>query len=142
MEFDTRVALSINKFVDCNYSVDNPDVGFDCLNFLILFYQDLGVEMPDTFEDWTLKNYGERAWKNPIEAHKTFERFVQTLGEEIPIGRMARGDLLLFKVKDLGTYAGVSLGNGNAFIIFDKGGRVCPLDVFRPFIVQVRRLLK
>jgi hypothetical protein len=142
MERDTAIANAINKFVDCKYAVDNPTEGYDCLNSLLSFYEDLGIEMPHQFEDWSLDNYGKRAVRDPIEAHKTFERFVQTLGEEMPVGQMIRGDLLLFKVKDLGTYAGISLGNGNAFIIFDKGGRVCPLNVFRTFIVQVRRLLR
>jgi hypothetical protein len=142
MEKDTQIANAINKFIDCKYAIDNPTEGFDCLNTLIDFYGQLGVKTPKVFEDWTLQNYGERARKNPMEAHKTFERFVMTLGEEISINSTERGDLLLFKVKDLGTYAGINLGNGNAFIVFDKGGRVCPLNPFRPFIVSARRLLK
>ena len=80
MPTDTKISQALSKFVDCKYSIDNPNEGWDCLNFLISFFRDLGAIIPDEFEGWTLKNYGKRALKDPDGAHKTFERFVQTLG--------------------------------------------------------------
>jgi len=142
MSLDIKIANSMMQFIDSNYVVDNPTQGWDCLNFIMTFYSDLGVEMPREFEDWTLENYGRRVAENPDKAHKTFERFVTTLGEEVNPAYMGRGDLLLFRVKDLGVYAGVFLGEGKVFMMFDKGGRVCPLAVFRSFVVSVRRLIK
>ncbi len=141
MEFDTQVANAIQKFVDSKYAIDNPMEGYDCLNSLRGFFEGMGVKMPIEFEDWTLENYGKRALKDPQKAHKAFERFVQTLGHEIDKNYLLRGDLILFKVKDIGTYAGIYLGNQNVFMMFDKGGRVSPLQPFRPYIKQVRRLL-
>lgn len=142
MELDTKIANIMVKFVDSKYAVDNPQLGWDCLNFTLTFYEDLGVEMPHEFEGWTTENYGIRVKEDPDKAHKMFEKFVTTLGEEINPAYMSRGDLLLFRVKDFGVYAGVFLGNGNAFMMFDKGGRVVPLQDFRPFIVECRRLIK
>lgn len=142
MELDTKIANIMTNFVDSKYVVDNPQLGWDCLNFTLSFYEALGVEMPHEFEDWTLENYGSRVAENPDEAHKTFERFVQTLGEEINPAYMRRADLLLFRIREFGVYAGVFLGNGNAFMMFNKGGRVVPLEPFIPFIVGCRRLIK
>lgn len=149
MNRDTQIAQTMSKFVDSKYAVDNPGrgegQGWDCLNFLLTFYEDLGLQMPRKFEGWTRENYGGRVKEDPDGAHKMFEKFVQTLGTEIDPNYMRRGDLLLFRVeaaKDQGIYAGIFLGNGNAFMIFNKGGRVVPIAPFREHIISTRRLLK
>ena len=146
MPTDTQIANALSKFTDCKYAIDNtnpddPNHGWDCLNFLVSFFRELGAIIPDEFEGWTLENYGGRALKDPTESHKTFERFVQTLGVVVEDRHPKRGDLVLFNVEDTGIYAGVYLGNGNAFIIFDKGGRMIPFNVFKPHVYQIRRLV-
>lgn len=140
--FDTKIADIVSQFIDKPYAIDNKKEGFDCLNTLMTFYTSLGVKIPTEFEGWTLENYGKRALEDATFAHQMFEKYVKTLGEEISPHFKMRGDLLLFKVKDLGTYAGIYLGNGNVLLVFDKGVRVCPVAPFIEHIVSVRRLLK
>jgi hypothetical protein len=147
MNKDTQIALAIREFIDSEYAVDDPSKGFDCLNCLVRFFVRLGWQPPAEFEGWTLDNYGKRALADPQGAHRMFERFVVTLGREIDRNYMLPGDLLVVTVnepgtkRELGTYAGIYLGNGNAFFMFDKGGRVAPWAIFVPFLKCVRRLI-
>lgn len=141
-----KIAEAMQKFVDSQYAVDDPSKGWDCLNSLATFYRELGVVFPDQFEEWTWDNYGKKAIEDPKEAHKAFERFAMTLGEEVNPNYMQKGDLLLVELKTekeyFGIYAGIYVGRGNAFFMFEKGGRIVPWEVFRPALLTVRRLIK
>ncbi len=141
MDRCTKIGIAMSKFVDTQYVIDDPSKGWDCLNSIATFYREMGVDFPTEFEGWTFENYGRRALGDPDKAHKAFEKFVLTLGKEIDPNYMKMGDLLLIAVKDFGVYAGIFCGNGNAFFMFDKGGRVVPLSFFRPSLRSVRRLI-
>ncbi len=143
MEYDTRVGDSIQKFIDCKYALGNVSEGYDCVNSLLEFYSAMGVELPREFEGWTSENYGERALKNPGAGHKEWAKYLLTLGHEVDKNYVARGDLILFAAENVDICAGIYLGNGNVFIMFALGGRVCPYSVFerKDYIKQVRRLL-
>ncbi len=142
MDREIEIGKAMAQFIDTQYCIDNPSKGWDCLNSIATFYRELDVKFPDEFEDWNFNNYGKKALENPTVAHKTFERFVQTLGREIDPNYMQVGDLILIAVKEFGTYAGIFLGNGNAFFMFDKGGRVVPYSMFKPVLKSVRRLIE
>ncbi len=138
---DIKIARAMQKFIDSQYVIDDPSKGWDCLNSIATFYREFGIIMPGSFEDWDWDNYGKKALENPTEAHQAFERFVLTLGREVDPNYMHIGDLLLISVKDFGVYAGIYLGSGNAFFMFDKGGRVVPWSLFRPALKSIRRLI-
>lgn len=42
--------------------------------------------------------------------------------------------------KQLLTFPSIYLGNGNIFILFEKGGKVVPYKFFKKYVVDVRRL--
>ncbi len=137
---DILITRAMQKFLFTRYAVDNTGEGWDCLNSIASFYRDMGVEFPERFEDWTWDNYGKKALEDPEKAHKAFERFVQTLGREIDPNYMVAGDLLLVELQDAGIYAGIYLGEGKAFFMFDRGAQVVPWPSFP--LVSARRLIE
>lgn len=140
MNKDIPIARAMQKLIDSNYAIDNPVRGWDCLNSLMTFYRELGVKFPEEFEGWTLENYGRRALADPEAAHEQFEKFALTLGREINPSYLIAGDLLLIKLQDDRIYAGVYLGNGSAFFMFNVGGRVVPWPSLP--LVSARRLIE
>lgn len=72
--------------------------------------------------------------KPPSWSHKTLNR----LKETHPFMRRIINNVL--DGKQLLTFPGIYLGNGNIFTIFEKGGKVVPYKFFKKYVVEVRRL--
>ncbi len=149
MGFDTQIANAISKFVDCKWVLSDKTKGYDCLNYLLTFYEELGVKMDYEFEGITRETYKELWEKNFKKALKIAARWYRTLGETIKPAYMRRGDLLLFEYKEWKAFAtGIYAGNGHVLMIFGEGktgrnigGRMLPLAQIRKQLTEVRRLL-
>ena len=138
---DTLVARAADKMVDKPWMLCDTSKGFDCLNFLLFFYEDMGFVFPDQFEGVTRKTYAE-LWKSDNQrAKEIMKRFLFSVGDEINPHYMLRGDLLIFEGKEFGSFPGIYLGNGNVQITFDVGVQVLPLRFLRSYLIGVRRLI-
>jgi len=138
---DTKIANAASKLVDKSYALGDMSKGYDCLNYLVSFYSELGVEIPREFEGETLETYPQ-LWKtNPKKAQQIMAKLFDTFGEEISQDYMARGDLLIFEGKEFAIFPGIYLGNDNVLIVFEEGSHVLPLRFIKKFMTKVRRIL-
>ncbi len=150
MEFDTQIANAAAKFVDCKWALSDKIQGYDCLNYLLTFYEDLGVKMDHEFEGITRETYKDLWEKDFKKALKVATRWYRTLGKVVEFPYMQRGDLLLFEYKEFKSlFSGIYLGNGHVLLIFgvsgsgkNIGGRVLPLAFVGKQLIEVRRLLQ
>ena len=143
---NTRLSNAIGKFVDKNWGLCCPEENkFDCLNYLFIFYGEMGVELPREFEGYKFEDYA-RIWKEDYKkALSILSRWYRTLGTKIEAAYMKRGDLLLFDVDakgEKGTATAIYLGGGNILMVFGKQGcKVLPLEVMKSGLKEVRRIL-
>lgn len=72
---DGVVAKSMQKLIDCKFSLGDVSRGWDCLNSLKLFYEGCGVTFPTEFEGWDWNNYAERWIEDAEIGRQTFFRF-------------------------------------------------------------------
>lgn len=145
MELSTRIANAAQKFVDKKWALCDPSRGWDCLNTLFAFYEEMGVILPREFEGYRYEEYPELWNKDFRKALKILKRWYRTLGVKIEPAYMQRGDLLLFDASEddiTGTATGIFLGNGHVLMVFGKQGvKVLPLGEVRGKLTEVRRLL-
>ncbi len=143
----SRFARAIERFIDKNWGLCCPEENkFDCLNYLFLFYGDMGVELPTEFEGYKKEDYA-RLWNEDYKkALSILSRWYRTLGEKVDPAYMRRGDLLLFDVDAMGekgTATAIYLGQGNMLMVFGKQGcKVLPIESTRNRFSEVRRILK
>lgn len=76
----------------------------------------------------------EMTEKPPTFSHRTLNH----LKEVHPFMRRVINDI--FDGKQVLTFPAIYLGNGNIFLIFEKGGKVVPYKFFKKYVVDVRRL--
>lgn len=138
---DTEIANAMEALIDAPFFLGEREKGYDCLSSLMKFYSEMGYKFPLEFEGWTLDNYRAKWIRDDKEGRRVLGRFLRTLGDEIRLNFMARGDLLIFEGKDVPAFPGIFLGNGNVFIAFSSGCRVMPLEYFKRFLKEVRRVL-
>ncbi len=144
---DTQIAQAIDKFIDKPWGLCCPEEQkWDCLNTMVTFYSELGIEMPLEFEGYKYEDYKEIWNKNFRKALKILKRWYRTLGERINPNFMIRGDLILYDAADkdiIGTAWAIYLGNGNALMVFGlQGVKVLPVQSLKPQLSEVRRLIK
>ena len=138
---DTAIANMISEFVDKDFALCDKKKGWDCLNSLMTFYESFGYQFPIEYMGWTKENYGIRWGKDQKEGRKIFGEFLLGLGHEIAFSEILRGDLLIFQAEELGIFPGIYLGNGNIFMVFDKGAKVIPLKVLKSKLINIKRMI-
>jgi len=68
------------------------------------------------------------------------KRTVERLSKKFPaLMKIAKN---IYEGRQLLTFPAIYLGNGNIFIVSEKGGKVLPLKFFLRFIISARRLIK
>lgn len=127
--------------MDQDFALCDRQRGWDCLNSLMTFYESFGYKFPEAYRGWTKENYGMLWEKDSQEGRKIFGEFLLTLGHEIAFSEILRGDLLIFKAEQLGIFPAIFLGNGNIFMVFDKGAKVIPLKILKSKLISIRRLI-
>ena len=92
----------------------DPAVGFDCVSFPLYVYDQLGANLPHEFEGLTWESYAAAYRLKPD--YGLFERFLLSLGEEVPRPYRLPGDLLVMAGGDQGEHitAAILLPNQKA----------------------------
>jgi cell wall-associated NlpC family hydrolase len=142
----TKIAKAAERFIDKKWGLSCPDEDkFDCLNYLFMFYKELGVELPTEFEGHKKEDYA-RIWNDDYKkALSILSRWYRSLGRKLEPEMMRRGDLLLFDIEAMGekgTATAIYLGNGNMLMVFGKQGcKVLPLGAIKRGLAEVRRII-
>lgn len=141
MATDTEISNAISKFIDKPHAIGNPARGWDCLNSMLDFYRGLNAGVPESFEGYTEQNYPELWEKDSDKCREALERFVQSLGRDVGINFIVRGDLLIFKTTELPAFPAIYLGNGHMMLVIKEGVKVVPLRFFERQLIGARRLI-
>jgi len=75
--------------------VDKPFKRYTCMGFLHEFYTELGVSVPDKFEDLTLENYMKKYRVDPKGIQIRMLKLIRSLGEASKATLPHLGDLLV-----------------------------------------------
>jgi hypothetical protein len=128
--------------------VGKPFREYTCMGLLYSLYTNLGIDVPDHFENLTLDNYMDQFKKDPYGTQITLMRMIRSLGQRSKAPLPHLGDLLI--VAQATTRKGVIrpgflpamyVGRGQAIASFLlKGVTVFQLDPLNRPIVA-RRLL-
>jgi cell wall-associated NlpC family hydrolase len=96
-----------------------PETGFDCLSFPVHVYERLGFQRPLSFEGRHWENYWQD-YQTPA-GYALFERFLKSLGSEVPPAFKLPGDLLILQGEGHIT-AAIQLLNQKATRVDPKAG--------------------
>jgi len=124
------------EYVDCGF---DPDHGIDCLGMILKIYRKLGYVFPMEFKGFTERNFLEK-WRRG-EGRDVLREFIKSLGHPIDVNFAQSSDLFYGEI-DKKYIFGIYLGQDNALVMFDTGGRVLPFTRCKPYISGVRRLIK
>lgn len=117
-----------------------PKGGFDCFSFVYWFYRELGVELPEKYGSYTVKNYADRFRENPDAAKRAMWRWLSELGEKVDPSYAHPGDFLIMQMP-AGPFPAVELGNGNVLALDERiGVYVAPKSKFLYESIEVRRI--
>lgn len=120
------------------YKLGSSGEAFDCLSFMLNFYEERGIKWPTEWRGWTRENYAE-LWKDGYGRTELYE-FLKELGEEVDINFMLEGDLIIIDAGEAAIPA-IYLSSGSAMlVIYERGVMVVPLWSIQDKIVEVRRL--
>lgn len=143
-----RAATITKHMIEKPYHLGLIKTEFDCLSYILYFYDSLGYKFPDiwwlqtsqnSWEGWTRENYA-RKWEQG-EGRDAFIDFLTGLGREVQINYMLEGDLIILDVEETG-YPCIYLGNAKVLIIsVETGVTVMPLWAIKKRIIEVRRLI-
>jgi len=75
--------------------IDKPFKQYTCMGFLYAFYTELGVSVPDQFEDLTLENYMEKYRMDPRGIQIRMLKLIRSLGKPSRATLPHLGDLLV-----------------------------------------------
>jgi hypothetical protein len=137
----TEFAKRIDRFLNKAYALDDLSKGCDCINSLFSIYEGW-YEFPEEFEGITLKNYARFWIAEHKKARDTLIRFIMGLGRPTEKNFYLRGDLLLFKARDIPVFFSIALGNGNMLMIFKEGPYIVPFSIFGKYFIGTRRLVE
>jgi hypothetical protein len=117
-KFATRMLTYLGK--PFKEGSTGPDA-FDCVGLIYRYAKDAGLNIPDTFQSWTLSDYYQLAHGDrELENTKTCE-WVLTLGSEIKTTDMVAGDVVVLNVLDH-QWPCIYGGQGNAISVSSKHG--------------------
>ena len=109
--------------------IGKPFKDFSCMGFLHAFYTDLGIDVPDKFEDLSLDNYMRRFIRDPYHTQITLLKMVRSLGKPSSARFPHLGDLLVVSQRTTragvirpGFLPAVYCGRGHAMSSFLKLG--------------------
>lgn len=89
------------KYIGAPYKLGgrNRAEGFDCLSLMLALCKNFKVRIPSEFEGVTPENYVDLWNEDQEKAKEIFIRFVESLGEQIPVYSAMAGDFLILKPK-------------------------------------------
>ena len=129
-----KTAMIVKEMLDTPYELGKVD----CVSFILDYFEQKGVDMPDKWRDWTRDNYAKR-WANG-EGREELYLWLHGLGVEVEINYMIESDLILIDTPE-GVTPALYMGNNNILIItIESGLFVMPLMGLRKNIREVRRL--
>lgn len=128
--------------------IDRPFAEYTCMGLVHAIYTDLGVAVPDQWEDLSLDNYMEAFKRDPRGIQIRMLKLVRSLGRPSSAQRPHLADLLVVSqattrmgVIKPGFFPAIYAGRGQALASFLRGGvRLMPLDALNRPIVA-RRLI-
>ena len=102
---------------------------YSCMGFLYAFYTELGVFVPNSFEDLTLDNYASSYKKDPRETQIRMLKLIRSLGKPSKATLPHLADLLVIAqnttrkgVIKPGLFPAVYVGKGQAISSFIGAG--------------------
>ncbi len=128
-----------DKFFGAPYKFDghSKEEGFDCLSLVNSYYKELGKVFPDISDLYPLYDGDPEVREEGFK--QVWERVFKAT-EEIPVGNIQVGDLVIFEAEGFGNYPVIYLGNGlvgGSFL--DRGVMVRKYEDLD--VLQIRRLL-
>ena len=114
--------------------IDRPFERHTCMGVLHAIYSDLGVDVPDSWEELTLENYMDAYRRDPRGTQIRMLRLVRSLGRPASAQNPGLGDLLVVAqnpnkpgVVAPGFFPAIYTGRGQAITSFLRHG----VSVFR-----------
>lgn len=111
--------------------ISKPFHRYPCMVLVHHIYTDLGIDVPDTFEDLTLENYMRTYRREPYQTQIKLRRLVRSLGRRSSTKYPKLGDLLVVQqnldrpnVVKPGWFAAIYIGKSEALASFMATG-VC-----------------
>ncbi len=127
-----------DKFFGAPYKFDgqSKEEGFDCLSFVDHYYKEMGKIFPDISDLYHMYDESHEARR---EGFRQIWDRVSEVTDEISIGNMQVGDLVILYVDNFGKCPSIYFGNGMIGVCsVEKGVGVSKLKDFN--VLQVRRL--
>ncbi len=143
---DTNISEASKDMIDAKYALGDRSRGFDCLNSILQFYREMGVEFAKDFKGWTEDNYASKFANNPDEGRKALIEWIMTLGRDIDTNYFKPGDLMIFKQGEYAPFPAIYLGSSNVLLVTgkDHGSKVFPLKTVKQHfgkLISVKRLI-
>jgi len=113
-----------DKFFGAPYKLcgKSKEEGFDCFSLIYHLQKDLGFDMPDGIDDVSATDYRD-LWDTDEEIVKdAMWKYIYSFTDQISIGKVVFGDVIIFKSEGGEPYPGVFLGNGKIGACFSDAG--------------------
>ena len=94
----------------------SKDRGFDCISLVFTYYKKLEKNFPDLWDLYPLYK------SKPKKALKTMWKRIFKATDDVPLGQVQVGDLIIFEHHEFGNYPGICLGNGVVGVVFTDRG--------------------
>ena len=109
----------------------------DCFSIIIVYLRAMKVELPSQYEGLTLDTYAELYKESPDKAKTAMLDFLDTIGTPVAPNRVQPGDILLVRLRAVGTkqqfaFPAINAGNGHLILASEKHGVVMlPMKYYR-----------
>jgi len=113
---------------------------YNCLQFVHSFFTDAGIDVPDKYKEYSLETYMEDWEKDPEGMIKVMIELFETIGEEVDVKSLKKGDLIVVQYKTV-KFPALYIGANKALAASREDGVQTYIlgDVFVP--IMARRLI-
>lgn len=112
----------------------------NCLALLYNIFTAAGIDVPDNYKGYTLGTYMPYWEKTPEKAIKDMIELFKTLGKEVDIRFLKRGDAVVVKYKRV-KFPAIYIGGSNIMAVTKEQGVIVTSLGSRFQLVMARRLI-
>ena len=124
-----KMATIAGQMLDKPYRLGACEDAYDCLSFILSYYEAKGINFGTQWNGWTKENYAER-WESG-EGRTEFYTWMHSLGKSVGRNYMLDGDLLVLDTEE-GVTPAIYLGSGNIMIVtIEQGVFVMPVNMLQ-----------
>jgi hypothetical protein len=123
------------------FALADPSNGLDCINYILIYYGQLGYKFPEEFDGLTRSNYAKAWVEDKDKTTEIMGRFLLSLGTPIEKNFFMHNDLLLFEGREFPIFARIYQGGGNMTGAWREGFHPVPFRAFEKYFIAARRLI-